>query len=155
MGAVPLILSFGAAAGADIFGHMGICGVDQGSSLDILLMQNEIISYTESTLRKLDFSDKALALAEIAARGPGGNFIDTDFTAENFRKELWFPKLIDRSYYQAWMDNKALSMEDRCKLKKEEILKNHKPEPVSSALNNTLTEIVNEAKKELGVTPKK
>jgi trimethylamine--corrinoid protein Co-methyltransferase len=25
-----------AAAGADIFGHMGICGVDQASSLDIL-----------------------------------------------------------------------------------------------------------------------
>ena len=150
-----ITLSFGAAAGADIFGHMGICGVDQGSSLDILLMQNEIISYTESTLRKLDFSDKALALDEIAARGPGGNFIDTDFTAENFRKELWFPKLFDRNYYQAWMDNKALSMEDRCRQKKEEILKNHKPEPVSFALDKTLTAIVNEAKKELGLASKK
>jgi len=46
-------------------------------------------------------------------------------------------------------------MKDRCRQKKEEILKNHKPEPVSSALDKALTEIVNEAKKDLGVPPKK
>ncbi|MGB2824692.1 MAG: trimethylamine methyltransferase family protein, partial [Phycisphaerae bacterium] len=72
--AATLIL--GAAAGADIFGHMGISGVDQASSLDMLVMQNELIRYVESALREMDFSDEALGLAEIASAGPGGTFID-------------------------------------------------------------------------------
>lgn len=145
-----ITLSFGAAAGADIFGHMGICGVDQGASLDILLMQNEMISFSESVMRNLDFSEESFALAEVEKQGPGGNFIDTDYTAEHFRKELWFPKLMDRSYYQAWVDNKALSMEDRCRIKKEEILREHKPEPVPAKLDKILNEIVAEAKRKLG-----
>jgi trimethylamine--corrinoid protein Co-methyltransferase len=39
-----LTLSHAAAAGADIFGHMGICGVDQATSLDMLVLQHEAIS---------------------------------------------------------------------------------------------------------------
>ena len=35
-----LILS--AAAGADIMGHMGICGADQGASLDFLVLQDSV-----------------------------------------------------------------------------------------------------------------
>jgi trimethylamine:corrinoid methyltransferase-like protein len=35
-------LATGAAAGAGVFGHMGICGVDRGSSLDMLALQNEV-----------------------------------------------------------------------------------------------------------------
>ncbi|MFH1070857.1 MAG: trimethylamine methyltransferase family protein, partial [Candidatus Glassbacteria bacterium] len=51
-----ITLALGAAAGADIFGHMGICGVDQASSLDMLVLQAEVIGYVESLMRKLDFT---------------------------------------------------------------------------------------------------
>lgn len=67
-----ITLALGAAAGADIFGHMGISGVDQAASLDILVLQDEIISYVESTMRQIDFSDDALGLTEIEHAGPGG-----------------------------------------------------------------------------------
>ena len=40
-------LACGAMASADIFGHLGICGMDQGSSLTLLAMQHEIIAYLE------------------------------------------------------------------------------------------------------------
>ena len=96
-----------AAAGADIFGHMGICGADQTSSLDILVLQNEIISYIESVNREIDFSDEAIGINEIAEVRCGGSFIDRMHTALHFRKELWFPKLLDRNYYQVWLDNGA------------------------------------------------
>jgi len=142
-------LALGAAAGADIFGHMGISGVDQASSLDMLVFQNEIIGYVESTLRALDFSDGALGLDVIEDRGPGGSFIDTAHTAERFRKELWFPKLLDRQYYQAWLEASALSTEERCRQRKEQILATHAPEPVSPELENALQEIVARAKREL------
>lgn len=142
-------LMLGAAAGADIFGHMGISGVDQASSLDILVLQDEVIAYAESVLREVDFSDEALGLDEVAAVGPGGTFIDRDHTAEHFRKELFFPRLLDRQYYQAWKDSAALSTEDRCRSRKEEILRTHVVEPVSDDFGKALDKIVAAARREL------
>ncbi len=83
-----ITLAMGAAAGADIFGHMGICGVDQASSLDMLMLQHEVIAYVESMMREIDLSDEALGLDVIDDAGPGGTFIDREHTAEHFRREL-------------------------------------------------------------------
>jgi len=147
---VTLVL--GAAAGADIFGHMGISGVDQASSLDMLLMQDELIRYVESALREVDFSDEALGLGEIEAAGPGGTFIDREHTARHFRRELWFPRLLDREFYEAWLSAGATSMEDRIRRRKEEILATHRPEPLDPALDRELERIVAAARKELGAS---
>jgi trimethylamine--corrinoid protein Co-methyltransferase len=141
-----ITLAMGAAAGADIFGHMGICGVDQAASLDMLVLQNEIISYVESTMREVNFSDEALGLDVVEEVGPGGSFIATDHTIEHFRQELWVPQLADRQYYQAWLDSGAKSMEDRCEGRARAILEEHEPEPISEDLDRALTEIVKGAK---------
>lgn len=117
-----ITLSLGAAAGADIFGHMGICGVDQAASLDILAMQSEAISYVESVNREIKFSEETFAVELIEEIGPGGNFIEADHTMEHFRCELWFPRLFNREYYDCWLNAGAKSMEECCKVHKEEIL---------------------------------
>ena len=143
-------LAMAAAGGADIFGHMGICGVDQASSLDMLVMQHEVISYVESMMRGIDCSDEAFGIDELVKGGPGHSFIDSMHTVEHFRKELWFPKLLDRNYYQAWLDGGASSMAERCKEAKLEILQGHRPEPASDELVKVLDEIVSGARNELG-----
>jgi len=140
-----ITLALGVAAGADIFGHMGISGVDQASSLDMLVLQNEVISYVESTMREIDFSDEALGLDVIESVGPGGTFIDSVHTAEHFRRELWFPGLLDRRFYQAWLEDGASDMESRCRARKEEILRTHVPEPISPELDRALDEIMEAA----------
>ncbi len=140
-----ITLALGAAAGADIFGHMGICGVDQATSLDVLVLQNEIIGYVESTMREVGFSNEALGLDVVEEVGPGGTFIDAMHTAEHFRTELWMPKLLDREYYQAWLDAGAAGMEDRCKAETRRILAEHSPEPVTEDLDRALDEIVKAA----------
>ena len=145
-----ITLALGAAAGADIFGHMGISGVDQASSLDMLVLQDEIISYVESLCRSLEISDETLGLEVIAESGPGGSFIDKEHTVEHFRSELWFPHLLDREYYQSWLDRGALGMDERCRRRKEEILAGHQAEPLSAELERELQRIVKAAKKELG-----
>ncbi len=145
-----MTLALGAAAGADVFGHMGISGVDQASSLDMLVLQDEVISYVESTMREIDFSDAAFGLGEIADAGPGGTFIDRAHTAEHFRKELWFPELLDRDYYQSWLDGGAKSTEQRCRERRDEILRTHEIEPVAPELDRELDRIVAAAKRELG-----
>ena len=142
-------LAFGAAAGADIFGHMGICGVDQATSLDILVLQNEVIGYVESALRSFEISDETLGLDVTAEVGPRGAFIETAHTAAHFRKELWFPKLLDRDYYQAWKDAGAVASEERCRQRKEEILSTHQAPPLPADLNREFERILASARREL------
>jgi trimethylamine--corrinoid protein Co-methyltransferase len=145
-----ITLTLAAASGADIFGHLGISGADQGASLDILVLQHEILGYVESVMRPLDFSDEALGLTEIEEAGPGGAFIDRPHTARHFRNALWFPRLLDRDYYQRWFEKGAASMEDRCRKRKEAILQTHVPEPVAPELDKNLNEIVAAARRDLG-----
>ena len=142
-------LALGAAAGADIFGHMGISGVDQASSPAMLLFQHEAIRYVESVLRAIDFSDEALGLAEIEAAGPGGSFIEREHTARHFRRELWFPRLLDRAYYEAWREAGATSAEERCAERAREIVRSHRHEPIDEDLSRALDEIVGAARASL------
>ena len=144
-------LALGAAGGADIFGHMGICGVDQAASLDMLILQDEIISYVESSLRALDISDDALGMSVIEHVGPGGTFIDQPHTAAHFRNELWVPTVLDRQYYEAWRHEGALDTQDRCRRRREDILTHHGPDPVSRELDKTISAIVTAAKRDLGM----
>jgi trimethylamine--corrinoid protein Co-methyltransferase len=144
-----LSLMLAAAAGADKFGHLGISGVDQAASLDVLVFQHEVISFVESVMREIDFGDQALALEEIAEVGPGGRFIDREHTARHFRRELWLPKLLDRQYYQPWLEGGALSTEQRCRSRCEHILKTHVTAPIDPELERALDEIVATARRHL------
>ncbi len=143
-----ITLMLGAAAGADIFGHLGISGMDQAASLDMLAMQHEIIRYVESTLRAIDFSDEALGFDEISAVGPGGSYIDRDFTANFFRRELFFPTLLDREYYEAWRSSGAMSMEERIRERKRALLASHQPEPLPDDISREIDRIVAAARQE-------
>jgi trimethylamine--corrinoid protein Co-methyltransferase len=142
-------LALGAAAGADIFGHLGISGVDQAASADMLVFQDEVIGFVESTLRELDFSDEALGFDTSLSVGPGGSFIGEEHTARHFRREIWQPSLLDRQYYQAWLDEGAISTEERVVAKRQALLAEHEVEPVSEELDQALREIVAAARREL------
>jgi len=144
-----LTLAMGTGAGADIFGHMGISGVDQAGSLDMLVLQSEIIEYVESMNREIQFDDDTFALDVIADTGPSGSFINKLHTSKHFRKELWFPSLLDRESYENWVSKGAQSLEERCRKKKEEILLNHTPKILSKDLAKELNNIVDSAKKNL------
>ncbi|NPV47044.1 MAG: hypothetical protein HPY69_08790 [Armatimonadetes bacterium] len=144
---VSLVL--GAAAGADIFGHMGISGVDQATSLDILVFQDEVIGFVESVLRELDFSEEALGFDASLEAGPGGNFLPLAHTAEHFRRELWQPRVLDREYYEAWRETGARDTEQRCRERREQLLTTHEVSSLPEDLDRTLGEIIAAAEREL------
>lgn len=52
--------------------------------------------------RDLVVDEDSLALEVMQAVGPGGTFLSHDHTFENFRKELWTPKLIERRNWDLW-----------------------------------------------------
>jgi trimethylamine--corrinoid protein Co-methyltransferase len=145
-----ITLATGAMAGADIFGHLGICGVDLGTSLTMLAMQHEVIGYVERMMRDFEVSEETLGLDVIRSVGPGGNFIAEEHTAEHFRKELFFPKLLNREFWDPWVADgrrdlraKALDMVDG-------VLATHQPVPMDDGMAKRVDGVVADAKRILG-----
>ncbi len=145
-----ITLAAGALAGADIFGHMGICGVDQASSLDILMVQHEIMGYVERLVRGFEVNDETLALDAIAEVGPGGTFMDHEHTARHFREEIWFPRLLDRQFYDPWVASGRLSMAERARAEKERLLREHTVEPLPEDVEREVARITAAARREMG-----
>ena len=147
---VGVTLMLGAAAGADVFGHLGIAGVDQASSLDMLVMQHEAIRYVESVLRTVEVSDRTLALDEVAEVGPGGSFLDRMHTARNFRRELWFPDILDRIFYEPWREAGAWSFEKACQNHREKLLRRHAAASLDADIECEVARILDAALRDLG-----
>ena len=144
-----ITLFAGALAGADIFGHLGISGVDQAAALPMLLMQHETIAYIEHYLRGFDITDETLGLDVIRRVGHDGNFLSEPHTVEHFRNELWFPQLLDRNYWPNWLDQGASTMHDRCTAMKDRILSERTPEPLDDDTAREVDKIVAAARKHL------
>jgi trimethylamine--corrinoid protein Co-methyltransferase len=145
-----ITLAMGVAAGADIFGHLGICGVDQATSLDMLVMQNEVVGYVERLQRGIELSDETLGLDVIREVGPGGTYLGHEHTARHFRRELWFPGLLDRQYYEAWNTAGRSAMAERCRAEKERIFATHRPDPLPVEVEREVSRILDSAKRALG-----
>ena len=79
-----ITLVCGALAGADIFGHLGISGVDQGASLAMLMLQHEMIGYIERILRGFEVNTDTLAVDVIREVGHDGTFLDAMHTVRQF-----------------------------------------------------------------------
>jgi trimethylamine---corrinoid protein Co-methyltransferase len=144
-----ITLVTGALAGADIFGHLGISGVDQATSLVMLLLQHEIIGYVERVMRGFEVDDETLGLDVVRSVGHDGNFLGEAHTVRHFRKELWFPGLLDREYWQNWIEAGASSMEERCLDRKAHLLATHHVEPPSPEVVRELERILSTARREL------
>jgi len=141
-----------ALAGADTFGHAGICGTDHAASLEWLRLDCEIADYVKRILRGFEINPGTLATGLINSVGPKGNFRAEQHTAEHFRKELWLPNSTwTRDTFDAWQNTGEKSMADRIQSEVNHILTTHQPEPIDEALAKELDRIVASAKRELAV----
>ena len=144
-------LAMGALAGADIFGHLGICGVDQASSPLHLVWQHEVIAYVERILAGIQLDDDTLGIDVIRNVAHRANtYLAEEHTVRHFRGELWFPQLLDRDFFQAWADAGRPSTLDRCRDMKEELLRSYEPVPLPADVDREVTRIVDAARRHLG-----
>jgi trimethylamine--corrinoid protein Co-methyltransferase len=143
-------LLLGALAGADMFGHCGICGTDHGASLRWLVFDNELGNYVRRVVGGFDVSAETLATEVVNAVGPGGNFLAEQHTARHFRNELWLcGSAWTRQSFDAWQGEGRKSFAERIENELKRILTAHKPEPIDEALAGEVDKIVECAKREL------
>jgi trimethylamine--corrinoid protein Co-methyltransferase len=128
--------AYALAAGWDMlgflgFGTIGVVGNGVGHSLELMIIQDEALSYLKRMLASFEVNDDTLALDMIKEVGIGGNFLAQPHTAHHMRRELWQPgDIFPRIDYQVWADSGARSTLDRAAAKLDEILKDYPPEPV-------------------------
>ena len=144
-----ITLACGAMSGADVFGHLGICGADQGASLPLLVMQDEIIAYTQRMMQGIDVDDEKLGIDAIPAGQQQGSFLAEDITVRNFRRELWFPQLLDRQFFDGWVNQGGQDMMARCIAKKDKFLREHTPTPMDDDTCKAVDRLVADAKRHL------
>lgn len=118
--------------------------IDSGltSSLEMLLLADELIAMVKIYMKGIQTDKDRLALDLIHEIGPGGHFLDTDHTVKYFRTEHFMPKLIDRRNYDAWSQGGCQNMEQRLNAKVKDILASHKPEPLSASAKAVIAEVL-------------
>jgi trimethylamine--corrinoid protein Co-methyltransferase len=144
-----ITLVCGAMAGADIFGHLGISGADQGTLLSMLMMQHEIIGYVERIMQGVEVTDEKLGLDVIESGIKEGSFFAEEHTVRNFREELWFPDLLDRNFWENWYNAGKKDMMNRCKEKLDQIFKEHRTTPLDDSTLKDMDKLLKDARKHL------
>lgn len=139
----------GAIAGADIFGAMGIAGMDQGFSLPQLIIDNEIIGFVKRIMKGMRVDEEACAYEVIERVGIGGSFLTEDHTLTHWREEFWLPLLCDRYLWDPWMEAGGKTMLDRALDRQSEILSKHSLDWLDESMQRELDAIVRAAEKEI------
>ena len=66
-------------------------------SLQMAVMSDEVISVVKRLLRGIELNPETLSSKVIHEVGAGGHFLGTGRTLNCFKREFWFPRLLDSS----------------------------------------------------------
>ncbi|MCA2001307.1 MAG: trimethylamine methyltransferase family protein [Chloroflexi bacterium] len=128
-------------AGAQMAHDVGYLEGGMTNSIEQIVICDELISYTKQFMKGLEINDETLALDLIHEVGPDGNYLSSDHTLQNYKKD-WYPKLFDRRNYDDWKARGGKSLRQRAQEKALKILDTHKPEPLPADVQKQLDDIV-------------
>ena len=117
-------------SGTPLVHDVGFLDCANIGSLEMLVMNDEIIAMTRRIMRGMEVSDSTLMLDLIDAVGPGGEYLSTKDTARRCRAEIWDPTLMDRQNWVNWTKNGAQAMHDRIRERLRGILATHRSLPL-------------------------
>ena len=75
-----------------------------------LVFCDECMAGIRRMARNLVIDEESLALETIKEVGPGGTFLTHTHTFENFRRELWMPKMLERRNWESWEKDGGLDI---------------------------------------------
>ena len=129
-GALTMLVS--AMSGANLIHDVGYLEYGLTSSLEMLVVMDEVAGYVKRLLNGIEVNVETLALDVIDRVGPGGEFLTDEHTLRHFRRN-WFPKLLDRRSYQTWRQNGSLTLRERAHNRVVSLLETHEPKPLGEA----------------------
>jgi trimethylamine--corrinoid protein Co-methyltransferase len=141
--AVQILLS--GLSGSALIHDVGFLDCADIGSLEMLVMNDEIIAMTRRILRGIEITDDALMLELIDEVGPGGHFLAERETAERCREEIWTPSLMDRAPWDVWMAAGAGTLTDTIRQRVRTILNTHRPPPLPQGAEEEIAAVLQAA----------
>lgn len=131
-----------AMSGGNLIHDVGYMESGMCTSLQSLVIADEIIGQVKRLVRGIEVNDETLALDVIAKVGPGGNFMAEDHTYHNFKKEWFFPTLFNRRRYQDWDAAGRPDLAANAQKKLLDIIENHHPKQLDENVKTKVQQIV-------------
>ncbi|GFP32023.1 trimethylamine---corrinoid protein Co-methyltransferase [Candidatus Hakubella thermalkaliphila] len=132
-------------SGANLIHDVGFMESAMTGSQELLVLSDEIIGMVRRIVQGIRVDEETLALDIIHKVGPGGNFLGEDHTLRHFRKEAWYPRLLDRRMYLDWVGGGSLTLAQRVNKKTREVLESHQPVPLPQDVLEGIDEILRRA----------
>jgi trimethylamine--corrinoid protein Co-methyltransferase len=114
------------------------------SSLEMVVMADEIIRMVRYFVGGLEINHDTLALDATRRVRPGGGYIADKHTLKNFRTAQWMPSLINRQYFDDWQEDGSMDMAQRANQRAKEILAEHTVQPLPEKAEAVIKDILNE-----------
>lgn len=143
-----------ALAGANIIYGVGMLELGITFSFEQFVMDNDIIKMVNKVVQGIDINDETLAVDVIKSVGAGGDFLMQEHTMKYMRTAQSRPTLMDRKMKHSWKEAGAKDLTQTARERALSILQNHKPEPLADGVASKLSDIIEAAEEEFGVTKK-
>ena len=114
------------------------------SSMEMLVMVDEIIRDARYVMGGVEVSERTLAREAIHRARPGGGFLADDHTLDNWKWAQWQPALIDRMRYDRWVEKGRQDMAARANERACQILAEHEVPPLPEAAEEVIVEVLKE-----------
>jgi len=108
-------------SGGNMIHDLGYMESGLTGSLELVVIEDEIVSWIKASMKGLEINEETLALDVIHEHALSGDFLGAKHTLRHVR-EGWQPRLVDRHNYEQWMASGGTSMRERARAKIEEIL---------------------------------
>jgi trimethylamine---corrinoid protein Co-methyltransferase len=112
------------------------------SSMEMVVMTDEIISDVRSIMDGVEVSERTLARQAIHTARPGSGFLAHEHTLDNWKEAQWKTKLFDRSRYDEWLRGGSKDLSQRANLRARKILAEHQPTPLPVLAEREIQQIL-------------
>ncbi|MCX7591332.1 MAG: trimethylamine methyltransferase family protein [Kiritimatiellae bacterium] len=129
-------------SGSNLVHDVGYINGGLTSSMEMLLLCDEIISLVRHVGRGIQISDETLALDVIHEVGPTHHFLEHDHTVRHCR-EAWCPRFFDRRQLELWQADGSKDLTTVLREKVREILATHKVPELPENIKTRIRDILN------------
>jgi trimethylamine--corrinoid protein Co-methyltransferase len=112
------------------------------SSMEMLVMGDELIRMARFVMEGIEVSDETLALDAIARANPGSGFLSDDHTLNNWRTAQWAPSLLDRRQFEEWEGDGSKDLYTRLNERVHAILDEHEGPELSDEAEDAVSDVL-------------
>lgn len=127
--------------GANIVHDLGFMDAGMQGSLQVIAMADDWLAFLRAATAGVPVNDETLALDVVAELGPSGDYLSHDHTLSHY-KQYYYSRLADKNQYAAWVEQGALTMEQRAAQLVDEILEGHRAEALAPEIQADIRRLV-------------